>query len=122
MPRTSYVQIKGKLREIKSDGSVDVDGDVYIRNGWSWIPADSLHGVGSMVLPDIQPFVSTVDGSVVLGRASLREHNRRHNVTNVADYKETWAKAQAQREAAFKGELRDSSLRETLARETYRRT
>ena len=122
MPRTSFVQLNGKLRKIEDDGSANVDGTVYIRNGWTWVPAESVFGVGSMVLPDIQPFVSSVDGSVVLGRASLREHNRRHNVTNVADYKETWARAQAQREATYKGEARDSSLRETLARETYRRT
>lgn len=122
MPRTSFVQIKGQLVRIEENGVAMVDSVPYIRSGWAWVPAESVHGAGAMVLGDIEPFVSPVDGSVVLGRASLREHNLKNNVTNVADYKETWAKAGEQRQAYFRGEARDSSLRETLARETYRRT
>lgn len=50
-----------------------------------------------MIMPDLQPFVSPIDGKEVSGRAALREHDKRHGVTNVADYKETWAKAEAER-------------------------
>jgi hypothetical protein len=39
-------------------------------------------GLGS----DIEAFVSPVDGTVVTGRASLREHNERNGVTNIGDY------------------------------------
>jgi hypothetical protein len=39
-------------------------------------------GLGS----DIESFVSPIDGTVVTGRASLREHNERNGVTNIADY------------------------------------
>ena len=39
---------------------------------------------------DIDPFVSPVDGSVISDRAHLRAHNKRHNVTNVADYGHGW--------------------------------
>lgn len=42
----------------------------------------TVRGLGS----DIEAFVSPIDGLVVSGRAALREHNKKHNVTNIADY------------------------------------
>lgn len=121
MPRTSYVQIKGKLREVRSDGSCDVDGRTYIRAGFSWVDVDAIYGTAGMVLGDIEPFISTVDGSTILGRAALREHNRKHGVTSVEDFKGQWARQAQERESYQRGELRDSSAREMIARETYRR-
>jgi hypothetical protein len=56
------------------------------------------------VIKDIEPFKSPVDGSIIIGRKSLREHNIRNNVTNVADFKETWAKAEKERERFYKGD------------------
>ena len=38
------------------------------------------------ILPDIEPFVSPVDGSVVGSRTALREHNRRNDVVNVREF------------------------------------
>lgn len=35
---------------------------------------------------DIEAFVSPIDGKIVSGRAALREHNKKHGVTNIADY------------------------------------
>lgn len=55
-------------------------------------------------MPDIPDFVSPIDGKVVHGRAGLREHNKIHNVTNTADYKEEWAKAAKERERFFTGD------------------
>lgn len=55
---------------------------------------------GILVVSDLPDFVSPVDRKVVRGRAGLREHDRRHGTTNIADFKETWAKAEAQRSAA----------------------
>lgn len=52
-------------------------------------------------MPDVEPFKSPVDGTVVTGRKSLREHNLRNNVTNAADFKETWANAAKERERLF---------------------
>lgn len=121
MPRTSYVQIKGKLREVRADGSCDVDGKTYIRSGASWVDVDAIYGEAGMILGDIEPFVSSVDGSVILGRAALREHNYKHGVTNVEDFKGQWTKQAAERGAYLRGELRDSSAREMIARETHRR-
>jgi hypothetical protein len=52
-------------------------------------------------MPDVEPFKSPVDGTVVSGRKSLREHNLRNNVTNAADFKETWAQAAKERESFY---------------------
>lgn len=37
------------------------------------------------ILPDIQPFVSAIDGSVITGRAALRAHCKQHDVVLTAD-------------------------------------
>lgn len=58
---------------------------------------------------DLPDFVSPVDGRVVHGRAGLREHDRELGVTNMADYTETWKKAEDKRRAFFEG--RDPHLR-----------
>ena len=42
------------------------------------------------ILPTIEPFVSPVDGSIISDRSHLRTHNKRHEVTNVADYGPDW--------------------------------
>lgn len=63
---------------------------------------------GPDILPDIQPFVSPVDGSIVTGRAALREHNLRNGVTNAADYKNEWADAAKRRADFYNGSARDA--------------
>lgn len=69
MTRKSWIQIDGKL-----------------------IPKEEYYGDNRRmadipyVLPDIEPFVSPVDGTVVSSRAHLREHNRKNDVHNYADY------------------------------------
>lgn len=60
------------------------------------------------IMPDIPDFRSPVDGTVVHGRAGLRQHNLRNGVTNAADFKQTWAKAAAERAAFYEGKARDS--------------
>lgn len=65
-------------------------------------PRSAVH----LIMPDIPDFVSPIDKTIINGRAGLREHNKRHRVTNVADYKETWKKAEQQREAILRGEDR----------------
>lgn len=37
------------------------------------------------ILADIAPFVSSIDGSVITGRASLRAHCKQHGVVMTAD-------------------------------------
>lgn len=40
----------------------------------------------AMVMKDLEPFVSPVDGTVIRDRAQLRAHNKKHGVTNAQDY------------------------------------
>jgi hypothetical protein len=69
MTRRSYIQVNGKL-----------------------IPKEEYYGDNSRnpqqgyILPDIEPFVSSVDGSVVSSRSVLREHNRKHDVVQYAEF------------------------------------
>ncbi len=56
---------------------------------------------GTLIMPDIEPFKSPVDGSVVSGRAALRDHNKRHGVTNPADFKNQWQSQSNERARAY---------------------
>jgi DUF917 family protein len=56
---------------------------------------------GVLIRGDIEPFKSVVDGSVISGRAALREHDKRHNVTNPADFKNEWAAKRKERDRAY---------------------
>ena len=77
----SIYDAKGKAYEI-------VDGEV------TWV-RDDLAGQSAMVrssapgapaiLGDVPAFVSPIDGSVVSGRAGLREHCKRHDVVPTAE-------------------------------------
>lgn len=55
-------------------------------------------------MPDLPDFVSPIDGKVVNGRKGLREHNKRHNVTNPADYTNQWAKQREERTRFYTGD------------------
>lgn len=66
-------------------------------------PTDEQSPRAHQVIKDIEPFKSPVDGSIIVGRRSLREHNKRNNVTNVADFKDTWKEAADERRKFFEG-------------------
>lgn len=56
---------------------------------------------------DIETFKSPIDGSIISDRAQLREHNRKHGVTDMRDYSPEYIKARAeQRERAMVGQDR----------------
>lgn len=69
-------------------------------------------------MPDIEPFVSPIDGLTISGRAALREHNKVHNVTNVADYENEWRQKAKEREQFIRGDKSYDSRRrkEAIAR------
>ena len=72
MARKSFVQIDGVLYE----KGVDV------------IPGRDTERAGTYaVMGDLPDFVSPIDGSVVSGRAGLREHCKKHDVVPTADLK-----------------------------------
>lgn len=80
---------------------------------------------GVMIMPDIEPFVSPIDGKVISGRRALAEHNKRHNVTNAADFTNEWKEAEKKRAKFYTGEANvdGARRREALvhAYETLRR-
>jgi hypothetical protein len=65
--RRRYVQINGELIEVTDD---------YRPRTESKSP---------MVMGDIQPYQSMVDGSMIGGRAQHREHLRQHGLTEVGN-------------------------------------
>ncbi len=83
------------------------------------IPADEYtrepqHGV--TVVPDIQPFRSPVDGTLITGRAALREHNVRNNVVQTLDLKGLPPKLSVQPPQSNR-----AAIRQTLINEFHRR-
>jgi hypothetical protein len=56
-------------------------------------------------MPDLADFVSPVDCQVVHGRAGLREHDKRHGTTNIADYRDQWRRAGEDRAKIFQGTM-----------------
>lgn len=67
---------KGKAYEYEGDQLV------WIREDLS---APQRAESGPFVLPDAPDFVSPIDGSVVRGRAGIRDHCARHNVVPTAE-------------------------------------
>lgn len=81
--------------------------------------SEGMHS-GLIIMPDIPDFVSPVDGSIVHGRRSLRDHNKRNNVTNAADFTKEWENAAKERAKAFTpGAGYDSKRRVQRLREAY---
>lgn len=70
MAKHSYVQINGKLY----DKSLPLPEEVAPKQYATFIP-------------DIPDFVSPIDGTVVRGRAGLREHCKRHDVVPTSELK-----------------------------------
>ena len=68
---------------------------------------EEVHGRNrsAAVHGDLESFVSPVDGSVISDRAQLREHNRKHKVTNSSDFSpEFYEKAAKERAMHYNGE------------------
>ena len=49
-------------------------------------------GATAMVMKELEPFISPVDGKVIKTRAQLRAHNKEHGVTNAQDYGDAYFK------------------------------
>lgn len=72
------------------------------------IPYDEYHrdegSKGPLICGDIESFVSPVDGSTITTRSQLREHNKRHGVTDSRDYSADWFKRKkAERDSKLQG-------------------
>lgn len=62
---------------------VFVNGEMIPKDEYTASSGDQIQA--TTFIKDIQPFVSVVDGSLITGRSSLREHNKRNDVVNTAE-------------------------------------
>ena len=74
-------------------------------------PAPKAHAV----LPDIEPFVSPVDGKPVTSRSKLREHQRQYDVRQHGEYGENngaefFARKTAERYQRMHGNTKEQRL------------
>ena len=99
MARQSFIQINGVLYD-KSLPLPDGVGE----------PAKSY-----TVMGDLPDFVSPIDGSVVRGRAGLREHCKRHDVVPTADLQGLPPKPAIQQYTPDR-----AAIREQLKKQYYR--
>ena len=65
--KKTYVYVDGKLVEKGSD--------------------EHYNSLGPMVMPDIQPYKSMIDGSMITSRSVHRDHLRQHNCIEVGNEK-----------------------------------
>ncbi len=73
-------------------------------------------------MPDLEPGVSPIYGRIISGRKALRDHDKEHGVTNMADFKETWEKAAKERAKLFTpGAGYDRKRRIEQIKENYER-
>ena len=64
-------------------GWIQIDGKLIPKEEYR---GDNSRNQGPMFMPDIEPFVSPIDGQVITTRPMLKRHNKAHGVTNTADY------------------------------------
>ena len=67
MTRRRYVQINGELVEVPLD----------------YVPEPRTGGV--QIMPDIKPYTSMIDGSLITSRSHHRAHLRAHNCVEVGN-------------------------------------
>lgn len=83
--RKSFVQINGQLWEKTGHNSAIVDGELWHCVAGRWAPAGSTQDAGFLVMPDIQPYTSVIDGSTITSRSRHREHLRAHGCIEVGN-------------------------------------
>lgn len=85
MSRKSFVWIDGELREKGADNRVVIDGKIWGCYGGRWLPEGEPMGTGPLVMPDITPYHSVIDGSLITSRSHHRAHLREHNCIEVGN-------------------------------------
>jgi hypothetical protein len=75
-----------------------VPREKWIEHKYGGERAPAVHG-------DIEAFRSPIDGSIIDDRGKLRAHNKKHGVTNCADYSQDWFdKKASERESVMRGD------------------
>ena len=62
----------------------------YVSINGEWVPIDQVERTqadGVMIQPDIQPYQSMADGSMITSRSQHREHLKKHNCFEVGNEK-----------------------------------
>jgi hypothetical protein len=86
-------------------------GKLIPKQEWLRMKYEGASQPPTAILNDIEAFVSPIDGSVLTGRAALREHNKRHGVTNIRDYGENYFdRKNMERSANLLGSTREARL------------
>lgn len=84
MAKRSFVQINGELWEKTGDNSAIVAGENWYRIGGRWAPAGSS-SPAALIMPDISPYRSVIDGSLITSRSVHRDHLRAHGCIEVGN-------------------------------------
>lgn len=84
MAKRSFVQINGELWEKTGDNSAIVAGENWYRIGGRWAPAGSA-SPAHLIMPDITPYRSVIDGSLISSRSTHRDHLRAHGCIEVGN-------------------------------------
>ena len=85
--KSSYVQVAGGLHQVRPDGSLLVEGVEWRCYAGRWAPEDSSFTTAPIVMPDIAPYRSMIDGSLIGSRSTHREHLRAHDCIEVGNEK-----------------------------------
>ena len=85
MTRKSYVFINGALHEKTGDNSVVIAGEKWYCLGGTWTPSSAPEARTFFVQPDITPYRSTIDGSLITSRSQHRIHLRDNNCIEVGN-------------------------------------
>lgn len=88
MAKRSYVWINGELVEKTGDNECVIAGEKWTCIAGHWAKQGE-HGpaFSFMVMPDIKPYQSMVDGSMITSRSQHRDHLRQHNCIEVGNEK-----------------------------------
>jgi len=100
MPRSHYVFDKGQVIYAVEDGVVTIDKQ------------ETSTDAGFYVVPDIQPYQSMIDGSMITSRSRHREHLKAHNCIEVGNDKSILNPVR-------KPLTSPAGLKETIARQVY---
>ena len=66
-----------------------------------------------MIQPDIQPFISPVDGVEIKSRGHLRRYMKAKNLAHVDDFSQSWEQKRAER-LKYKAGRDDKSIRQRI--------
>ena len=74
----------------------------------------------SFVQGDLEPFMSPIDGKMIYSRRQLKEHNKKHGVTDMRDYGPDWFERKAkERQQAITGKADRAERIDAIRRSLY---